>query len=268
MYRLDQRPIGMFDSGFGGLTVLAQVKKLLPQENVLYYGDNLRAPYGGRTKEEIIGFNHEIVEFMLEKQVKAIIMACNTSTSHALQHNRDHFDVPFVSLIERGIDMVSEISKTRNVAVMATEGTVRSKSFTASITSRFDNIKVMEIACPLLVPIIENGSIHDEKTRDIASQYLSEALHQQADVVILGCTHYPFLVPVLQKIAPEHVTFIDPAVGASEYIKKYLEKNELLNKSNCNGNYEYYTSGDTIKFQECGSRLLGFSLENVQHKSF
>lgn len=263
----DNRPVGMFDSGFGGLTVLAQMKKKLPQENVIYFGDNARAPYGPRSGHEIVAFNHEISQFMMTQNVKAIIMACNTSTSYAIDHNRGHFDVPFISLIDQGIEAVPTLTRSGTVAVIATQGTVNSDAFGRALHSKRADLEVLQIACPQFVPIIESGRIHEPATRQIAREYLAPALERGADVIILGCTHYPFLLPVLREIVPAGTQFVDPAVGAVEFTGQFLQATQMRNTGEV-GQYTYLTSGDPATFATIGAGYLGFPLESVRHLAF
>lgn len=260
-------PIGMFDSGFGGLTVLSQIQKYLPNEDVIYFGDNQRAPYGNKSAAQIISYNDEIVEFMINKGVKAIVIACNTSTSFSIEYNRSKFDVPFVSLIENGLDSVSDLTKTNNISVFATQGTINSGSFNRSLSKHCSDVNVHGFACNEFVPIIESDMIGSDHSYEVSKKYIDKAREQDSDLIILGCTHYPLMLPLLKEIAPD-INYVDPAVDTAKNIKVFLNEQLKLNKQKRNGNYQFYTSGDVDSFKTIGEKYLGSEIGIVNHMSF
>lgn len=249
-------PIGIFDSGVGGLSVLSEVLRQLPSEDIIYLADTARIPYGGRPPEEIININTRILDFFLKQNVKMVIMACGTSSAIAYPVLKDKYPFPIVSLIEPGSK--TAVSKTNNlkIGVIATQGTVRSNAYPKEIVSINGDIKVFQEPCPLFVPLIEGGFIEADETRKVAREYLNPLLKEGVDTIILGCTHYPHLLAVLNEITNNLVKFVDPSESSAMLAKEMLVSHNLLSKRKARGDVKYFVTGNALQFEELGSRLL------------
>jgi glutamate racemase len=250
-------PIGIFDSGVGGLTVLSQIMKKLPHEDVIYLADTARVPFGGRPPQEIIKINHEIIPFLLKEEAKLIIMACGTSSSIAYPVVKDEYPVHIINLIDPGSRAAVEASRSGNIGIMATAATINSHAFQKRIKELNKEAKVHAIGCPLFVPLIEGGFIDSEETKRVAKEYLKPLLEEKIDTLVLGCTHYPHLARVLRSIAGPEIVFVDPAEEAVSDTKKLLKKAGTLKTKAAPAKYHYMVTGSVIQFQDLGSRLLG-----------
>jgi glutamate racemase len=213
--------IGVFDSGVGGLTVLREIYRHLPNESILYFGDTARLPYGTRSPAEIIQFVREILTWMISENVKMVIMACNTSSALALDLVRSEFNVPIVGVILPGAR--AAVQQGRRIGVIATPATASSHAYRRAILEVTPEAQVWQVGCPEFVPLIEQGRIHDPYTYEVAKEYLAPLLQQQIDTLIYGCTHYPLLAPVLRQILPPSVQLIDPAVWVATSVAQELE---------------------------------------------
>jgi glutamate racemase len=256
-------PIGLFDSGIGGLTVAQQVMSLLPHENIVYFGDTARVPYGSKSSETVIEYSLQAQSFLESIGVKMIIVACNTASSVALEQLRSVATVPVLGVIEPGAGAAISATRSRVVGVIGTEGTIRSESYQSALRRLQPDIRVFERACPLFAPLAEEGYSHHEATRILAREYLSPMLARSIDTLILGCTHYPVLEPSIASIAGPGVTLINPAVATAELARATLEAAGLLNSSSSLPRYTYYLSDFPHKFVEVGERFLGRRLEHV-----
>ena len=244
-------PIGIFDSGVGGLTVLREIMRRLPGEDVVYLADTARVPYGGRPPEEIIKFNREIIPFLIDYGAKLILMACGTSSAIAYPVVKDAYKVHIIGLIEPGSRAAVAATRSNRIGLIATVGTVNSGAYQNTLRSLKKDVKVFAQPCPLFVPLIEGGFIEAEETRKVAKEYLKPLLKENIDTLILGCTHYPHLTNVLRERTGPDVVFIDPAEAAVADAKKLLQKKTAAPK------YEYLVTGSLLQFQDLGSRLLG-----------
>lgn len=256
------QPIGVFDSGVGGLTVAKEIKKLLPQENLIYFGDTKHLPYGEKSREAIVGYSTKIADFLLEKNCKAIVIACNSATANALQEVLELIDgrVPVIDVINPVAEKVSyEIHA--NVGVIATKATVNSGLYRKSIRKHNKFIRVDELATPLLVPVIEEGFRNHPVTRAIIYTYLSHNKLKNIETLILGCTHYPLLLDEIRQFYGNRVRVIDsPAIVATQ-LKMILEKHQLLNTQNAAATYEFYLSDLTKNFEKISKKFFGKSLD-------
>jgi glutamate racemase len=250
-------PIGIFDSGVGGLTVLREVMRQLPHEDVIYLADTARVPYGGRPQEEIIKINQEIFPFLIDQGCKLIIIACGTSSAIAYPVLRDKYKVQMISLIEPGSRMAVASTRNRKIGLIATLGTVNSHAYQNTIHSMNKDLIVISQACPLFVPLIEGGFIEAEETRRVVKEYLKPLLKEKIDTLILGCTHYPHLYNLLREKTGTGITFIDPAEEAVADAKKLLKKHGTIQPATHAPKYEYLVTGSVLQFQEIGTRLLG-----------
>ena len=263
-------PIAMFDSGVGGLTVLKEVTKQLPMEDVIYFADTARVPYGGRTPNEIVKFNYEIINYLVSLGAKMVIMACGTSSAIAYPLVKDRYNIPIVSLIEPGSSAAVRVTKNKKIGLIATQATVDSSAYQRTIKRMNKDIKVSAAACPLFVPLIEGGFIDAEETKRIALQYLKPLLKAGIDTLILGCTHYPHLIKILREVAGISVKFVDPAEETVSEAKKLLSSKGLAATrpvSSLKDKYNYYVSGSAVQFQDIGGRLMGQPLSNVKKTS-
>lgn len=256
-------PLGMFDSGVGGLTVLKEIIKQLPHEDIIYFGDTARVPYGGRSAEEIIKFNREIINLLLHHGVKMIIMACGTSSAISLRRMQEEFKVPIIGLIDPGAKAALSVSKNLNIGIIATEATVASGSFDAAIKKDDPSIRTFSAACPLFVPLIEGDFAQATETEKIGREYLRPLQKAEIDTLILGCTHYPHLREIIGKIMGPAVALIDPAEATIREVKQLLLKMKLQNPATKLPHYQFLVSGSAPRFAEVGSKLLGRPITNV-----
>lgn len=223
---MDNRPIGIFDSGVGGLTVLAEIRKALPNESIIYVGDTKNFPYGNRKKEEIIEFAIQNVEMLIKKQVKVIIIACGTATSQALNTLKEKFDIPIIGIIEPTVQYI-ENQKYEEIGVIATEGTIRSGAWEHKLKERLPKIKVTNKACPMLATIAEEGKAQSQEGRKVIKEYMAPFKEKHIDKLILGCTHYPIYEPIIRGELGYEVELINTGVTVSQYLQKYLCENSL-----------------------------------------
>ncbi len=253
-------PIGVFDSGVGGLSVMSQIIKQLPHEDVVYMGDTARVPYGGRPPQEIIEINREIIPFLIKHEAKLIIMACGTSSAIAYPVVKDEYPVHIIDLIDPGAEAAVKASKTGKIGIIATAATVQSHAYQNKIRGLNKDAVVHAAGCPLFVPLIEGGFIEGEETLRVAKEYLKPLLKENIDTLILGCTHYPHLTKVLRSITGPSVAFVDPAEAAVSLARKILTKAGTMKTKATPPKYKYFTTGSPIQFQNIGSRLLGRSI--------
>lgn len=250
-------PVGIFDSGVGGLTVLPEIMRQLPNEDVVYLADTARVPYGGRPPEEIIKINNEIIPFLIDYGAKLIIMACGTSSSIAYPVVKDKYKVHIIGLIEPGARAAIAATRSGVIGLIATVGTVNSHAFQNALHSLKKDVKVAAQACPLFVPLVEGGFIEAEETKRVVKEYLRPLLKENIDTLILGCTHYPHLAKVLRERTGPDIIFIDPAEEAVADAKKLLKKAGTMKSKTLLPKYEFFVTGSVVQFQDLGSRLLG-----------
>lgn len=257
-----QQPIGVFDSGVGGLTVAKEIKRLLPQEDIIYFGDTKHLPYGEKSKEAIVQYSKQITQFLLDQNCKAIVIACNTATANALPEVLELVDgrVPVIDVINPVAEKVSyEIHN--NVGVIATKATVNSGLYRKSIRKHNKFIKVDELATPMLVPAIEEGFKNHPITHAIIYNYLSNNKLKNIETLILGCTHYPLLIDEIKQYYGNRVRVIDSPNIVANHLKIILEKYHLLNESNANPFYRFYLSDITKNFEKISKKFFGKSID-------
>lgn len=256
------QPVGIFDSGVGGLTVAKEIKRLLPNENLIYFGDTKHLPYGEKSREAIIGYSTKIAQFLLEKNCKAIVIACNTATANALKEVLELVDdkVPVIDVINPVAEKVAyEIHN--NVGVIATKATVNSGLYRKSIRKHNKFIKVDELPTPLLVPAIEEGFKNHPITHSIIYNYLSNNKLKNIETLILGCTHYPLLIDEIKQYYGNRVRVIDSPNIVANQLKIILEKHHLLNMESQNPEYRFYLSDITKNFEKISKKFFGKSIE-------
>jgi glutamate racemase len=239
-----KRPIGIFDSGVGGLSVLRAIREQIPEETVVYFGDQAHIPYGPRSMEQIRDFSEAITRFLLAQGAKIIIVACNTASAAALQTLRDEFQaVPFVGM-EPAVKPAAEYTQTGKVGVLATPATFQGMLY-ASVVERFANgVELLQDTCPGLVQQIERGNLAGKETRQILENALRPMLERNIDTVVLGCTHYPFVIPLIEEMVGENVRVIDPAPAVARQVRRVLEVKGMKNQPGTRGQIRFFTSGD------------------------
>jgi len=258
------KSIGVFDSGVGGLTVARELFRQLPYENIVYFGDTARVPYGIKSKETVIRFSIENILFLLKQDVKLICVACNTVSSVALPVIKSHFKVPIVGVISPGVREAVYATQNKRIGVIGTKGTIKSRTYESEIRHLDPQVKVTALACPLFVPFVEEGWLSGSVVLEVARSYLKPLKDARVDTVILGCTHYPVLRPVIKKVLGENITLIDSAKQVAIEVKKILGNEGLLNKGCRRGRHEFYVSDNPEWFKELAQRFLGEPVKNVR----
>jgi glutamate racemase len=248
--------LGLFDSGVGGLTVVRAVQDLLPGEDVIYLGDTARLPYGSKSPETIRQFAAEDVDFLLGKGVKAIVVACNTATAHALPEFWKNCPVPIMGVIAPGVEAALANPDADRIGIIATRGTIGSHAYQHELATRKRGLMIHGIATPLLVPLIEENWISEEVTKEILRKYLEPLMAKGIDTLMLACTHYPLLIPLLTEILPPDVRLVDSATTCAEHLKKMLEEKDLLSGKSGEGKLEIYLTDLSEQFEELAKRFL------------
>ena len=248
----NSQPIGIFDSGVGGLSVLREALKFLPEENYIYYGDTKNIPYGDKTVEELKIFTKNILDYFKTKNVKAVLCACNTSSANTLHILREYYDFKIFGLIEPTSDYVNSLQETR-IGLIATQATVKSEAYKKAIEK--SGKKLFSVACPKLVRLIESGKLLDEETKQILASYLGELEKENIEKLILGCTHYPFLVPLMKTMGYKDDFFVNPAICLIQDAYNYLKKNNLLNIKRTK-DIEFFISADKEDFMKKSKLFL------------
>ena len=228
---ISQGPIGIFDSGVGGLTVTREIMRQLPGENLIYFGDTARVPYGSKSKETIVRYSTQIVNFLRTRNVKAIVIACNTASAFALEELQNNLDIPIIGVVWPGAISAAATTKNNHIGVIGTAGTVKSRVYNKYLRQLKPEVTVVSKACPLFVPLVEEGLTEDRVTDDIARRYLTEFKEYDVDTLVLGCTHYPLLRNTIRRTIGEGVTLVNPAYETAKSLKKLLDEKGLLNTS-------------------------------------
>lgn len=235
-------PIGLFDSGVGGTSIWNEIHNLLPNENTIYLADSKNAPYGLKSKEEIIDLSFKNTEFLLNQNCKIIVVACNTATTNAIKELRTKYDVPFIG-IEPAIKPAALQSKTQTIGILATKGTLNSELFHKSVANHPD-VKIIEQIGHGLVQLIENGDIDSAEMEELLKSYLNPMVEKNIDYLVLGCSHYPYLIPQIKKIIPPKIKIIDSGEAVAKQTQKILEQNNLLNLSKRKSSQIFYTNSE------------------------
>jgi glutamate racemase len=266
-----RRPtIGVFDSGFGGLTVLKALLELIPDANYLYFGDTARLPYGSKSVETVARYAVEAAHYLEAHGAELLVIACNTATALALDRITAAAHVPVVGVVEPGAEAAAFVSKNKKAVVIGTEATVSSHAYRKALEAR--GLNARQKACPLLVPLVEEGWVEHPVTEQVARIYLDEAFADgfgEADVLVLGCTHYPLLKPLLHRVAPPHVGIVDSAESTARAVASHLKK--LLpmlvpgEERRARPRLKFFATDSVEKFRRLGERFLGYPIEDVQH---
>lgn len=240
---MNYRPIGIFDSGVGGTSIWKEISMLLPKENTIYLADSKNAPYGEKSKEQILKLSIKNTELLLSKGCKLIVVACNTATTNTIAYLRENYEVPFIG-IEPAIKPAALQSESKKVGVLATKGTLSSSLFHSTSENHANGIQILEQEGSGLVPLIEQGKIESEETKKLLLKYLKPMLEEGVDYLVLGCTHYPYLIPVLKEMLPENIKIIDSGEAVARQTKTILELHDLSNPSKEKGKHQFYTNAD------------------------
>lgn len=259
----DSRPIGLFDSGVGGLTVAAEIFSQLPNEEIYYFGDTAHIPYGSKSPTQLKTYVTEIIEFLRRKNIKLAVMACNTSSAVVLPKVKDKYDFDIVGVILPGSLAAIKSTRNKRVGVIATNVTIVSHAYTRVITSLDGVRNVYAKACPKLVPLVERGEVTSKRARRIVDEYLVDLKNAKIDTLVLGCTHYPFLKNIIQESIGDSVNLIDPAYFTFQAIKDLLVQKDMLREDKSPPQHQFFVSKDPYNFKSVGEKFLGCSISNV-----
>ena len=260
-------PIGVFDSGIGGLTVVREMISQLPNESIIYFGDTARVPYGPKSPDTVLRYSREITSYLRDEGVKALVVACNTATAHALPALREEFDLPIVGVIEPGARAAVSATKTNHVGVIGTAGTIRSRAYEKEIQRLLPEAQITAQACALFVPLVEEGWIDTEPTRAIARNYLAPLVAAQVDTLVLGCTHYPLMKTVIGNVVGREVRLIDSAHETAREAAQILRVSLLENKTPNEARYRFIASDAPDTFLTLGQRFLGSAIDRVETRT-
>lgn len=263
MNRAD-RPVGVFDSGIGGLTVLKEIISVLPLENTVYLGDTARVPYGIRSPETVTRYSFESTKFLSTRDIKVLVIACNTVSSVSLDSLKKAVPIPVIGVIEPGAKAAVKATRNKKIGVIGTSATIKSGSYTRAIKELDGSVEVCGFACPLFVPLVEEGWTDGPVAEMTAKKYLGQMKNVGVDTLVLGCTHYPMLKQVLSRIMGEGVVLIDSAIETAREIKSLLGRASLLRTSFHNLSREFYVTDSPDKFIEVGERFMGDKLSNIK----
>ena len=253
---VNSAPLGFFDSGVGGLTVVRAVQQLLPAEDILYLGDTARLPYGSKSPETIRQFAAEDARFLMDHGVKAIVVACNTATAHALPGLRQSLQIPVVGVIEAGVEAALANSHAARIGIIATRGTIRSHAYQHALAQRRTGLIIHALATPLLVPLIEEDWIEHPATTTILKAYLDPLVEKGVDTLLLACTHYPLLIPVLAKLLPADLRLVDSATTCAEHLRRELTTLGLLAPADREGKLLVHLTDLSEEFETLANRFL------------
>lgn len=260
-------PIGVFDSGIGGLTVAREIMRQIPNERIVYFGDTARVPYGSKSRETILRYSRQIIRFLKTREVKAIVVACNTASAYALEEIKKESDLPMIGVVKPGARVAAETTKNGKIGIIGTEATVNSQIYPQVIQGLREDAQVIGKACPLFVPLVEEGYLKDSVTVEIAGRYLKELRESDIDTLILGCTHYPLIRSTVGKIMGENVTLVNPAYETARELKELLEAVDIANESGSQTEeerYQFYVSDAADKFKQFANSILPYDIETTK----
>lgn len=256
-------PIGVFDSGVGGLTVAREIMRQIPNEKIIYFGDTARVPYGSKSQDTVTRFSGQIVRFLRTFQVKTIVVACNTASAYALDTLETDTDIPIIGVIKPGANVAADVTRNGRIGVIATEATIGSRMYPKYIEELDKNVTIYGKACPLFVPLIEEGLWEDPVTDEIARRYLTELIDIDIDTLILGCTHYPLIRATLKRIMGDSVTLVNPAYETAKELKEMLAGLSLLNDEPPvlgSNRYQFYVSDKAEKFVRFANSIIKYGI--------
>ncbi|HHY23914.1 MAG TPA: glutamate racemase [Clostridiaceae bacterium] len=255
---MDNRPIGIFDSGLGGLTVLKEIMEMMPGESMVYFGDSGRTPYGTKSKETVIKYTLQNIRFLMNQDIKMIVIACNTASAYSLEMVKNNFKIPIIEVIQPGAATGIKSTKNKKIGVIGTNATINSGAYEKAINKIDNSIQVFSKACPLFVPLVEEGPEwwENDITYRIAIEYLSPLKLAGIDTLVLGCTHYPLLQNIISKVMGSEVKLVSSALEVARAVKNLIEENNIARDQNIGSVYRYYTSDSVDKFEPLCSAIL------------
>ncbi len=260
-------PVGVFDSGIGGLTVAHEIIRQLPRESVIYFGDTARVPYGPKSPDTVRRYSHEIAAFLRAEGVKTLVVACNTATAHALRSLRETLDIPVIGVIGPGARAAVAATKRGHIGVIGTVGTIKSGAYERAIRRIDPDVRITARACPLFVPLVEEGWTQHDATRLVAREYLAPLVAADVDTLVLGCTHYPLLKPLLAEVLGPDVRLIDSAEETAAETSRTMVDANLIALDGNTASHRFIASDDPLQFLQLGQRFLGDSIEGVEVRS-
>ncbi len=258
-----QSPIGVFDSGVGGLTVVREIMRQIPNERIVYFGDTARVPYGSKSKEVVTRYSRQIIRFLRTQKVKAIVIACNTASAMALEEIEKEIDIPILGVVRPGAKVAAGATHNGKIGVIATDATIGSNVYSEYIRQINPNVQVIGKACPLFCPLIEEGLLKDPVTEEIAMRYLTELIDIDIDTLILGCTHYPLIRSTVATIMGEKVTLVNPAYETARELKDLLLAEHILNQKKVglgSNKYQFFVSDGAKKFQSFANSIIKYGI--------
>ncbi|KKU17538.1 MAG: Glutamate racemase [Candidatus Woesebacteria bacterium GW2011_GWC2_45_9] len=258
---MDKRAIGVFDSGLGGLTVVKEIRKILPHENIIYLGDTARIPYGTRSKETVTRFSFEDAAFLLKENIKCLVVACNTASALAGDSLKKKIKIPIFDVVAPAAKGAAGISRNKRIGVIGIKGTIFSQAYLKQILKSLPTAKVFQKACPLFVPLIEEGEIHGPIIAGALRKYLAYFRDKKIDTLILGCTHYPIIKGLIKRRLGQKVKLLNPGESVAQEVKGYLTKKNILNPEKGKGGVEYYVTDLTESFTNVAEMFLGEKME-------
>lgn len=259
----DSAPIGVFDSGVGGLTVVREIMHQIPNEKIIYFGDTARVPYGSKSKETVTRYSRQIIRFLEKQDVKAIVVACNTASAYALDELEKVSDIPMLGVVKPGARTASDVTRNGKIGVIGTEATIGSRIYSRYIKEINPGAEVLGKACPLFVPLVEEGLLNDPVTDEIAMRYLSGLIDSGIDTLILGCTHYPLIRDTVAKVMGEEVTLVNPAYETARELRELLERGHLLHREKPElgeNRYQFFVSDAAEKFIRFANSIIKYGI--------
>jgi glutamate racemase len=265
---MNNAPIGVFDSGLGGLTVAREIMRNLPRERIVYFGDTARVPYGNKSKPTVVRYSRQIVRFLMQQEIKAIVIACNTATALAIEEVKEEAGIPVIGVVEPGAVTAAAVTKNKQVGVIAPRATTSTNAYAKAIHRIDPEINVISEACPLLVPLAEEGWIHDRITDEIIMRYLDDLLEHDIDTLILGCTHYPLFRSEIRKLVGDKITLVNPAYETAKELERMLAARKLTNEDPMNPDdpypYRFFVSDEAERFTEFANSILPVDVKNAR----
>lgn len=260
-------PIGIFDSGVGGLTVFREIMRQMPEEKLVYFGDTARVPYGSKSQETVIRYSRQIIRFLRTQNVKAIVIACNTATACALETVEKELEIPILGVVHAGAKTAVESTKNGKIGVIGTEATIRSGLYTEVMKKMNPDIEVTGKPCPLFVPLVEEGLLHDSVTDEIASRYLACLKGKYIDTLVMGCTHYPLLRSTLKRLMGDDVTLINPAYETAVELREVLQEKQMTCTPDMRSDgeqYQFFVSDMAEKFTDFATSILPHDVKETK----
>jgi len=267
MNNICEAPIGVFDSGVGGLTVAREIMRNIPGERIVYFGDTARVPYGSKSKDTVLRYSRQIIRFLRTRKVKAIVIACNTASAYALEEIQKELDIPIIGVVKPGARVACQVTQNGRIGVIATDATIQSEIYTDFICNQDANIRVIGKACPLFVPLAEEGWLDDPVTIQIAKRYLQELKDSDIDTLILGCTHYPLLRSTVGKIMGCRVRLVNPAYETALELARLLKREGIANpgmNQEESEHYQFYVSDASDKFKQVANSILPYDIDTTK----